>query len=138
MKDKLLEWFIKGEVGASSRVIAAKMAGVQILDKAHPSDPDDFKRCLKLLLFIPEIRLRLNEVSEISIYWKHLVNNWEIVEKSFMHEVSEWLEDGGYGKKATNTYYIMKNIFKKAEEEFRACDKNITQQPHGAIKTAPC
>lgn len=118
MRDKILEWLANGEVGLSSETIAFKMTGTGRKSNdffTHPSDPDDFKRCLKLINQIPEIRERLHELKSISPYWETLVNHWNEVEESFMNEVPEWLICTFSQKPATKTYKLMKDIYAAVE-----------------------
>ena len=111
---KIAEWLVAGETGSSSIAIAARFLGVvprHGWQCSHPSDPDDFKRCLKLIRAIPEIGGWLKEMREVSPYWKALIDNWQEVENSFMHEVPEWLDGGGMWKCAPETFKIMRRIF---------------------------
>ncbi len=112
LEKKLLIWLLTGETGISSKAIASVMAGVRVDDTfgTTPSDPDDFKRCLKLVNLIPEIRPRLSEMRTVSFRWGVLIENWDKLESSFMAEVPEWLENKGHEKRATKTYALMKAI----------------------------
>jgi len=114
IKTKILQWFATGERGISSEAIAYQMAGIKNGRKwnIHPSDPDDFKRCLKLVNLIPEIRLRLDEMRQVSAEWNALVENWKAVEDCFMGEVAEWLTDEYSPKGASKTYKLMDEIYK--------------------------
>ena len=116
MKDKILDWLANGETGISSKTIAYKMAGIK-LDRmwlSHPSDPGDFKRCLKLVNLIPDIRPRLGEMRSVSKEWDALIEHWKEVEDCFMDEVAEWLTDEFSQKRATKTYDLMKKIYTAA------------------------
>ena len=64
MKDKILNWFGAGQVGASSKAMALAAAGMPN-DKSHPYDPDDLNRCLLLLEAVPEIRQHMDKVAAI-------------------------------------------------------------------------
>lgn len=112
MEKKLLVWLLTGETGVSSKAIATVMAGLPVDDKwgTTPSDAGDFKRCLKLVNAIPEIRPRLVEMKAVSESWSKLIDRWAEVEASFMAEVPEWLEDKGHRKSAPKTYKLMKSI----------------------------
>ena len=108
IKDKILNWLANGETGISSEAMAFKMAGVN--QKAwcggtHPSDGDDFKRCMKLVNEVPEIRTRLEEMCSVSKCWKALIDNWESVEKCYV--------DHGY----CDTTEMMRTIYRKATAE---------------------
>jgi hypothetical protein len=71
MKDKILDWFATGRVGASSQAMACAAAGLPS-DKSHPCDPDDLNRCLLLLEAVPEIRNKMDKVAAISDTWGKL------------------------------------------------------------------
>jgi hypothetical protein len=113
MKTKILHWLATGETGISSEAIAFKMAG--IADKrtwsTHPGDPDDFKRCLKLVNRIPEIRQRLDEMRSLSTEWNALIEHWKEIEACFMSEVGEWLRDEYSYKGASKTFGLMRKIY---------------------------
>lgn len=116
MKDlnlKIINWIANGETGVSSEAIAFQMAGVDNHRKfsSHPCDPSDFKRCLKLVNEIPEIRVRLDEMRHKSKYWNALIDNWDKLEKCFLEEVGGWLVDKDIDKRATKTYNMMQEIY---------------------------
>lgn len=110
MKDKLLEWFATGSVGASSRAIAQKMMGLgDTPERSHPHDPDDLNRCLLLLEAVPEIRDHMAKVAEISETWAKLVKRWDELERCFLDEVGlDWVN----GYSAPRTYELMKQIMR--------------------------
>lgn len=106
IKDRLILWLLMGETGISSETIAYAMSGVKVQDlqKEHicykvkpyrwdvPYDPSDFRRCLKLLEYIPEWRERLPEVAEHFPEWKPFIENWDELE--FLYEEEKQREDG--------------------------------------------
>ncbi len=51
---RLARWFINGEVGSSSRSLAAWCLSIREKWHSHPHDADDRMRCVKLLELIPE------------------------------------------------------------------------------------
>lgn len=117
---KILQWLSTGEVGVSSKAIAFKMCNINYTEAfTHPHDPDDFKRCLKLIIETPEIRTRLNEMKSRSPYWSALIDHWNEVETSFMEEVAEWLVSYWSNKKATKTYKLMQDIYNKVEASLK-------------------
>lgn len=106
MKNKILEWFATGRVGASSKAMACAAAGLPN-DKSHPYDPDDLNRCLLLLEAVPEIRGCMSKVAGISDTWAKLVERWDELEQSFLDEVGlDWAK----ARSAPNTYRLMKAI----------------------------
>lgn len=106
MKDKILEWFANGRVGASSKAMACAAADLPH-NKSHPYDPDDLNRCLLLLEAVPEIRDNMNKVAGISATWTKLVARWSEVEQCFLDEVGlNWCK----AHSAPKTYQLMKDI----------------------------
>lgn len=92
MKDKILEWFATGERGISSEAMACAVADITPNESwgrfgNHPSDPDDFKRCVKFLDAVPEARQNLKKIAALSEVWARLVEHWDELEDLF-HE--EW------------------------------------------------
>jgi len=94
------EWIVNGEVGVSSKTIWAVMMGVvtgkQECNWRHdtPKDPDDFKRCHKLIMAIPEWRPRLPEVAAVFPKWIPFIREWDKLEKMLI----DWLVE-------TETYW---------------------------------
>lgn len=106
MKDKILNWFATGRVGASSKAMACAAADMPN-DGSHPYDPDDLNRCLLLLEAVPEIRQHMNKIAGINDTWAKLVKRWDEVEQCFIDEVGlNWVK----GRKASKTYELMKEI----------------------------
>jgi len=106
MKDKILEWFATGRVGASSKAMACAAADLPN-DKSHPHDPDDLNRCLLLLEAVPEIRNCMSKIAGISDTWAKLVARWDEAEQSFLDEVGlNWTK----ARSAPKTYQLMKDI----------------------------
>jgi len=119
-KTEILQWLATGETGISSEAIAFQMAGIENRRKwhTHPIDPSDFKRCLKLINRIPEIRSRLDEMHPLSIEWNALVENWKEVEDCFMEEAAEWLTVEDSQKRANKTFDLMNKIYAACENDF--------------------
>lgn len=119
IKTEILQWLATGETGISSMALAFKIAGVEDSRKfnTHPHDPDDFKRCLKLIKHIPEIRSRLDEMRSLSPEWNALVEHWKEVEDCFMEEVSEWLTTSYSQKRAYRTHELMKKIYSESRKD---------------------
>ena len=106
MKDKILEWFVTGKVGASSRAMASCIAGFDS-DRSHPHDPDDLNRCLLFLEAVPEARERLGELRGLSRTWAKLVDRWDELEAQFLDEVGlNWHK----ARSAPKTYQMMNDI----------------------------
>lgn len=112
---QIVRWIFTGETGLSSKCIAATMLGHKSMYGDHPSDPADFRRCLKLINIAPGIRDRLDEMRNISRYWNALIERWDEIEKCFMDEVPEWLSGDDRYSGAPNTFTIMQEVLSNAK-----------------------
>lgn len=111
MKDKILEWFATGRVGASSKAMACAVAGMPN-DKSHPHDPDDLNRCLMFLKAVPEARQHFDKVAALNEYWKVLIDNFADIESSFIVE----FEGEKKGEKGS-TYKLMRSLLDPVEDK---------------------
>lgn len=109
MKDKILEWFANGRVGASSKAMACAVADLPN-DKSHPHDPDDLSRCLKFLAAVPEARQHLNKVAALSDYWAALICNFAEIEACFLAEFK-----GEKKGEKCSTYKLMRSLLDPIE-----------------------
>ena len=84
--EKVLDW-ITGQhgVGASSKCMAAHLTG-RVHDGSHPHDPADFKRCIGLLVAVPELRKQLSKMATVSNQWSGLVEKWAEIEELVLAE----------------------------------------------------
>jgi hypothetical protein len=91
LETNVLHWFATGETGISSKAMACAVCGIEP-DKLHavfgnhPGDPDDFKRCVKFLIAVPEAREHMDKVAALSPVWAALVANWDELEALFHEE----------------------------------------------------
>jgi len=110
VKDKIILWLANGEVGRSSKSMAFAALDIKQdrpWEVGHPHDPDDFNRCLMLLVAVPEIRGHMDKVAAVSDKWAKLVERWAEVEQCFLDEAGlNWSK----GKPAKRTYELMKEI----------------------------
>ena len=86
------QWIVEGEIGVSSKTMWAVLMdvahGPQRLDGRHydiPHDPDDFRRCFKLIIQVGW-RARLPEVAECFPAWKPYIERWNDLEKLYIEE----------------------------------------------------
>lgn len=110
-----INWLASGERGVSSNTLFSVVTGISAQSdgsSSHPLDPDDFKRCEKLLRKCPEIRAELWRMSEISQVWAALVKNWSYIVDLFESEVPGVLDGGQWPFRtpATKTYEYMKTL----------------------------
>lgn len=112
--EKLLEWYETGEVGISSRTIAEYLGRGRIYRYPWPpADPDDMNRCLKLLQAVPEFRLLLPKMAEVSKEWAALMARWDEVERSQLDEIGiDWKK----ARSAPKTYALMREIYASASK----------------------
>lgn len=113
MNGKILEWLLRGNVGASSRTMAAVFAGFKPADLSHPNDPSDFRRCLLFLEAVPEARHELHKMRDLTPEWAALINCWGELQHTFMQEVGLSYE---HGLEAPKTYELMKAAFESVRE----------------------
>jgi hypothetical protein len=64
----LTAWLASDDVGMSSRYMASVLGGLSS-SYAHPYDLDDFGRCSRLLIAVPEFRQRLGLMRDKSPEW---------------------------------------------------------------------
>lgn len=91
--------------GASSQTIFAFMTTSWIEHKIsdHPWDVDGWERNRALLICYPEWKLRLKEMSNVSKYWKVLVENWETIEEKYNLDYEKY-KHKAFGKGECDTY----------------------------------
>jgi len=111
MKDKILEWFATGRVGASSKAMACAVAGMPN-DKSHPHDPDDLNRCLLFLKAVPEARDHFDKVAAMNDYWKVLIENFAEIEACFIAEFK-----GERKGVEGSTYKLMRSFLDPVEKK---------------------
>jgi len=75
----LQTWLASDDVGMSSRYMASVLGGFSC-EYAHPYDLDDFGRCSRLLLAVPEFREKLELMRDKSDEWAALLDVWSEVE----------------------------------------------------------
>lgn len=86
----ITEWLNCDETGQASLYMASRlMAGtteIGIARYAHPLDPSDFGRCVKMLDAVPGVRPSLQNMASCSAHWKELVENWAELETLYREE----------------------------------------------------
>jgi hypothetical protein len=88
-KEKAMFWIANGEHGSSSMTMWNCLMGNKGFPINHPYDPDDFKRCYKLLKIVPEWRTQLDKMKPLSEAWKNLVENWDKLEAMYEQNIRE-------------------------------------------------
>jgi hypothetical protein len=105
LKAKITEWFCTGEVGSSSKAMAACIGGAEA-GTSHPLDPDDLRRCVLFLQAVPEARQHMPKVRGLSVKWAKLVDNWDELEKTLLAEMAG-------GNDAPKTWELMEKVLGK-------------------------
>ena len=112
--DSVVLWLSCGERGMSSETIVSHIWGLPIsrFGRSHPYDPDDLKRCLKLLAVSPETKARFSEMQTCSSEWNALLKRWDELERLFLEEAGdlEWCNR----LPATQTYFAIKECIDSA------------------------
>jgi hypothetical protein len=112
LKDRVLNWYATGRTGVSSEAMANTVCDIECSNgfANHPHDPSDFNRCLLFLEAVPEAKLLLSKVAEISPVWKRLVERWDEIESMLIGEVGHnWSK----GRSAPKTYELMREIIEQ-------------------------
>ena len=105
------QWLKTGERGCSSEAIFEVLTGIPISQySSHPLDPDDFKRCEKLLREVPEFRTRLLEIKSLSTIWRNLVEKWPEIVSLMESEVPGVFDNPWIRGSAPKTYDFMKSL----------------------------
>lgn len=94
IEQRLIQWFLFGDTGTSSRTIATVLSGnyppkfkdAHPFDYDIPHDPSDLGRCLRLLDLIPEWEPRLAEVVALFPEWGPLVTAWTELKEGYAEE----------------------------------------------------
>ncbi len=84
-------WLIYGERGISSLTMFKHLDGRDFTrgNEWPPSDPDDFKRCYKLLEAVPQWKDQLHKMKPVSPGWEKLVDNWDKLTEMYEQNVRE-------------------------------------------------
>lgn len=94
LSESALNWLKNGEKGVSSETMFGAITGLEIQSRrSHPSDPDDFKRCMKLINAVPEWNNELYKVAALSDTWNNIINNWETLCLMMEDTLKEWYSD---------------------------------------------
>ena len=116
-EQQVIDWLANGEVGISSKAMAMWLTfGKRTKDAfgAHPHDPDDMDRCLKLLHRAPGLRERLPKMAGLNQVWAALVARWDEIEAMQMDEIGlNWVK----ATRAPKTYALMREVIDGARKQ---------------------
>lgn len=104
---KLGEWLANGDIGISSKTMAAIALGAKTGNFNAPYDPSDFNRCYKLVERVPSIRNSFDQISQIVPVFAGILREWDELCVLFNSE-----KDSGMCRK---TYARIKEL--RAESE---------------------
>lgn len=104
--EKAMFWIANGEQGLSSKTMWNCLMGNKNFQVNYPHDPDDFKRCYKLLQTVPEWKNELHKLKPLSIQWNNLVDNWDKLTE--MYEQN--LKDNWKNYKEIGMYELMNSL----------------------------
>jgi len=111
----ILDWYIDGETGISSKAMAAIACGKAPKDQYwnHPRDPADLNRCIKLVDKAPEVKEAFGEIAKLSNCWSAIIENWDDLRECFINEVGyDWCN----AKRAPRTYKKMEALLDAARK----------------------
>ena len=104
--ERAVWWWANGERGLSSEAIWYRLLQGLKTHYNHPSDPDDFSRCYKLLKVVPEWKNDLHKLKDLSPAWSNLVDNWDKLVEMFEQNERE----GWKNHKEIGMYQLMKKL----------------------------
>lgn len=83
-------WLTNGERGMSSETMFYYFTGRKVgRYETTPSDPDDFKRCYKLLQAVPQWKSEMHKLKAGGEVWTRLVDNWDKLTEMYEQNVRE-------------------------------------------------
>lgn len=109
-EEKAYWWMANGERGMSSEAMWRCFMNDRNGGNSHPHDPDDFKRCYKLLECVPEWKEKhnLRKLKRLSQQWSNLVDNWDKLTEMYEENVkTNWKE-----YKRIGMYEFMQKLIK--------------------------
>lgn len=80
-------WLKSDDTGMSSRYMAFTIGTGPPAEYAHPWDPSDLGRCLRLLEACPELRPLVPAMAKTGKEWKALVEHWDELEALYREEL---------------------------------------------------
>lgn len=112
INEKATWWLVNGETGASSKTMYNCLIGNKDYAINHPYDPDDFKRCYKLLNTVPEWKNDMHKLRQLSPVWSSLVDNWDTLTEMYeLNEKTNWKNC-----KQIGMYEFMQKILSQAHK----------------------
>lgn len=75
-------WINSDHTGLSSLYLAKLLTSQTVTERESnfPHDAEDFDRCLKLLIAVPELKNNLHFLKNSTAEWKEIYNNWDYLE----------------------------------------------------------
>lgn len=72
----IYEWLDCDDVGASSKYMASVLSGAFFATHAHPRDPDDLGRCIRLVDSVPGLALPVTAMAVHGPEWAAVAEKW--------------------------------------------------------------
>lgn len=72
----LTAWLASDDWGVSSKFMAGVLSGKFVAEKGYPRDPDDFGRCRRLILAVPELAGKIDLMRDYGKKWITIADNW--------------------------------------------------------------
>lgn len=107
-------WMDMRDTGASSTALAQSFLGYgygREISTAHPHDPSDLGRCLRLIKQIPGVRLAVDRLAVSNSNWARLAPRWD--ELAALMEEECGISGEKNGGKAPKTYQRMREIYEQ-------------------------
>lgn len=105
-------WLAGGERGMSSEAIVAHLTGHPVGrygSRDYPHDPDDFRRCQRLLRVVPLAGLWFPTMRSCSPVWARLVDAWDEIHATIEAEVPGYVDSHPSGS-APKGYRLMRRV----------------------------
>ena len=87
--EKLLRYLASRDCGLSAKSIIYRMNDVIGVYRHHPLDASDFGRIMTMFSLMPDYKLELHHMKDVSPEWVLLVDNWDKLEKLHWQGVAE-------------------------------------------------
>lgn len=104
-------WLAFGERGLSSEAIVSHLTGTSVGrydHTAHPHDPDDYRRCARLLRDVPLAALAFPSMATCSPQWARLVEAWDEIGATCEQEAPGYLDKRSGS--APRAYRMMRRV----------------------------
>jgi len=113
MDKRIIEWFLNGHVGSSSKAIVEAHYHREGSCFGTPLDASDFNRCLKLIAAVPELRKTVEWMGEHSHHWYGFDQAWD----ALVYAIDQDECDGRCARSIIDGILAHANILVRMDEE---------------------